>query len=414
MEYKQRRNNNNNNNVCSLVLRAILCFILVSFSTASTAVPQRNDPHDNSSDEAILSEVITWLEAKGSWISPKIEIKQLQQGLSTILANAPLRKGEVVADIPWHAILAASTSEDSDWCDQVQEVRRAISKAPQQQTPYERYLAKRSRDHIPLFWSDQSKTLLSELMEGFVTKQFLSNVEELWKEECGMPIDDKLLDAMMLLQTRGEGELIDLLVPFGDLLNHRNGKYTNVDPVIDKGKKYKIVAIRDVQAGEELQNSYNKCKWCHGLYANAENPSQYYVTPQLFEIYGFIEAWPQRWILPEARLFFDIEEGEKEQNLQVKFVAPPSPYGLDFLEERLEELKAFQRKLLHIDTDIPQPERNGLSQLHEAVTRAFKLAHEQAYGQVSNEVWRMGRYWHRDETYQQRYHDNYDRDSDEL
>ena len=86
-----------------------------------------------------------------------------------------------------------------------------------------------------------------------------------------------------------------------------------MDPEIHYGKDYQIVATRDVQAGEQLQNSYNKCKWCDGLYANADNPEQYYVTPQLFEVYGFTESWPQRWIVPEARLLFDVTEEKQEE-----------------------------------------------------------------------------------------------------
>lgn len=176
-----------------------------------------------------------------------------------------------------------------------------------------------------------------------------------------------------------------------------------MDPEIHYGKDYQIVATRDVQAGEQLQNSYNKCKWCDGLYENAKYPEQYYVTPQLFEVYGFTESWPQRWIVPEARLLFDViekHEGEKvdgvsTDGLQVNFVAPPSSDGLDYLHDRLEALKDFDRKYRN-STSIPRQEYEGLFNLHDAMSRAFSLAVEQSIGQISNRVWYLGEDWHKD------------------
>lgn len=172
-----------------------------------------------------------------------------------------------------------------------------------------------------------------------------------------------------------------------------------MDPEIDYGHRYQIVATRDVQAGEQLQNSYNKCKWCDGLYANANDPYEYYVTPQLFEVYGFPELWPQRWILPKARLLFDVRESNGDddtEELQVDFVAPPSPDGIDFLKARLRTLNKFERKYGN-NTDIPRNEHEGIFSLHGAMTRAFSLALEQSVGQISDRVWYMGNNWHRDE-----------------
>lgn len=182
---------------------------------------RRDYRHDESDDEALLADVVSWVKGNGGWISNKVAIQQIRPGLSTIVTNEPLQKGEVVVSVPWHTILVATADEDSDWCDQVEEVRRVITKSSEWQTPYERYLAKRSRQHVPFFWSKRSKKLLSQIMDGFVVHGFETDVRQAWERRCDGAIDDKYMDAMMLLQTRGEGEGIDLLVPFGDLLNHR-------------------------------------------------------------------------------------------------------------------------------------------------------------------------------------------------
>ena len=175
-----------------------------------------------------------------------------------------------------------------------------------------------------------------------------------------------------------------------------------MDPEIDYGNHYQIVATRDVEAGEQLQNSYNRCKWCDGLYDNADKPDEYYVTPQLFEVYGFLEPWPQRWILPEARLLFDIiEEQERDilgrhslDGLQVNFVAPPSYDGVNYLKERLGALSDFEREFRN-STGIPRQEYEGIFSLHGAMSRAFSLALEQSVGRLSNSAWHMGDAWHR-------------------
>ena len=191
--------------------------------TSETAPTKRSNTNanDNDNDETLLTEMVAWIKVSGGWISDKVEIQQIRPGLSTVVTNEPLEKGEVVVTIPWDTILKATVDDDTDWCDQVEEVRRVITKAPELQTPYERYLARRSRGHIPLFWSQSSKDLLSQIMDGFVIHGFETDIEEAWENHCEEPIDDGYMDAMMLLQTRGEGEDIDLLVPFGDLLNHR-------------------------------------------------------------------------------------------------------------------------------------------------------------------------------------------------
>lgn len=365
-------------------------------------------------DGPLLEEVVEWVISKGGWISDKVSIQQLRPGLATLVAHEPLQKGEVVANIPWKAILDSKPDDDTSWCEQVEEVRDAISKDSALQTPYERYLASRSREHIPMFWSRKSKSVLAKLVRGhdlFTMHGFESDYEAEWLEECEMPSDDAHIDAMMLLQTRGEGEDLDLLIPFGDLLNHRNGNYTNVDPEIDYEKSYKLVATRDVQAGEQLQNSYNKCSFCDGLYDNANEPQEYYVTPQLFEVYGFVELLPQRWILPEARLMFDItgggdgtgEVGESDDNrgLRIDFVAPPSVEGLTFLQRELVMLDKFKKRYGN-STDLPRPEYDGIFSMHGAMVKAFSLALEQTTGQdLSDHVWEMGMNWHREDNHWQ-------------
>ena len=208
----------------SIKFWCLICWALwlaAGASSTAAAAAATTTADSNDEDEALLAEVVSWVKANGGWISGKVEIQQLRPGLSTIVTNEPLEKGEAIVTVPWDIILTATVGGKYHWCDRVETVRRAITKAPELQTPYERYLAARPRGTIPRFWSRRSKSLLAQIMDGFVVHGFQNDMEEYWFEECETPADEDHIHAMMLLQTRGEGEDIDLLVPFGDLLNHR-------------------------------------------------------------------------------------------------------------------------------------------------------------------------------------------------
>jgi hypothetical protein len=149
-----------------------------------------------------------------------------------------------------------------------------------------------------------------------------------------------------------------------------------------------------VKAGEQIQSSYNQCKFCEGLYSNPEDPTWYQVTPQLFEIYGFVEAVPQRWVIPKVRMAFDIihaEDGDASDGdeFEVDYIVPPSQKGLGYLRHRLQELEDFQEK--HMSrTDIPKDELGGIFYFHAAVANAYSLALEHSPGEMSERVWHLG------------------------
>ena len=193
-------------------LNSLLSFVLLLTSTgASNSVVSR--------EERQLSDVVEWATSNGGWMSHKVEIRPIgTEGLSGIFAKEALAQGEVVVDIPWDLILRPPRA-NSTWCEKVETVRTAITK--QRQTPYERYLVSRTKHTTPFYWSKVGKELLGELMYRFHFTGFMGNQVQQFANLCQATIDQSYVDAMTLLDTRGEGEQIDLLVPIGDLLNHR-------------------------------------------------------------------------------------------------------------------------------------------------------------------------------------------------
>jgi hypothetical protein len=198
-------------------------------------------------------------------------------------------------------------------------------------------------------------------------------------------------DAIMLVMTRAEGPNAELLIPIYDLINHRNGDWFNTDPSFVQGEYYQLVAVRPIKAGEQLQNSYNQCPWC-GIYSAPYRADSFVVTPHIFETYGFVELYPQRWIFPQARLLFDIDEANgdgEETGIEINFVVPPSEQGFKFLKKEERRLKAFAFKNEY-NRSPPEHELKAIWEYHNAaltaVSSAIQFADEK---QFSNQVWEM-------------------------
>lgn len=120
---------------------------------------------------------------------------------------------------------------------------------------------------------------------------------------------------------------------------------------------------RPVEAGEELQNTYNQCEWC--------DPS-YVATPQIFELFGFVEPFPQRWVIADYDIIFDIFQ-HAEGQIEISFESLPDDFGVIFMQRRLQELEEFKQKYQD-RTDLPKAEYDGIFQFHEAVVNAFSWA----------------------------------------
>jgi SET domain len=342
-------------------------------------------------DMALIADIAEWVTANGGTISKKMEVRDISGSLSGLFAKEDLDEGEVIVEVPWKLVLLP-ISHRSDKCEKVENIRQIMAKDPKEHSPYERFLFTRKKDHIPLFWSAESKEILMELMIDFNTRGFNISLAD----GCdGRLVDEGFQHAFMLLQTRGEGYYGDMLVPLEDLLNHRNGYHANVIPVISAGRYVRVMTNRAVRAGEQLQNSYNRCPFCKNLYSNPQTPLGFQVTPQLFEAYGFVESIPQRWVLPEMRMILDIvhpdeddgdDDDDDDHSVEVVYAVPPSIRGIHYLRQRLQELEEFEEEYGE-RTDIPEIELEGIFSLHEAIVHAYSQAVYQSVGLASEEIW---------------------------
>ena len=116
------------------------------------------------------------------------------------------------------------------------------------------------------------------------------------------------------------------LAPLYDLYNHRNGKYHNTLVKVEEGESISIIAGRDINAGEEIFNTYGEG------------------TLELFRDYGFVEPHPRVWNLGGLR-FVEEEEG------RVTWPAAGAPMG-PARDEFLNRLALLKRAL---SAPLPSP-----------------------------------------------------------
>jgi len=347
-------------------------------------------------EAALISQVIQWAKNNGAYISPKVEVLQIAGSLSGIFAREEIEEGEIISTIPWDLILKPE-GEESGFCEVLSVAHESISKNGNLQTPYEKYLATRTRHHVPVFWSRPGQDVLLDLLgDRLPTCGFDIAVDYWWTESCKREevIGEQSLNAMMLALTRGDGPTGTLLVPFSDVINHDNGAGLNTGTLIKDGESHELFTLRRVHKGEQLQISYNRCTWCGDVYSNPPSVVKFFVTPKLFEWYGFIELPPQRWVFSEARLIVDIDTNGDDGKKQAKFAVPPSGKGLAFINEELNRLKGFEQKYKNQTStardSIPEIEWSAIWQYYDTVVDVLKLAVDGAKGQrLSDEVWEL-------------------------
>ena len=209
--------------------------------------------------------------------------------------------------------------------------------------------------------------------------------------------------AVMLVKARAD---YHYMVPFYDMMNHRNGKRHNTAHVHNpyggdgdasiKENGYVMVATRRIGRGEEVYNSYNRCTICHSYVDHVH-------TPEIFYMWGFVENMPQSWLFDFARVKFeldlshdDVDEDDGGDVLVATFQVPPSERGMSLLREELVRLSSYET----IRDDDPAGrgigpyEWSSLWRYYDALVTALRVAVEQGTnGTMTDEVWKLDDNW---------------------
>ena len=255
-------------------MRRLLALLVVAASAGASAGAPDDGPGDA---------VVAAIRAAGGYVDHRQEIVELAPGYRGVVARRAIDAGAVLARIPWSGLLAAEGT-----CPLALALADKL-RAEDAADPLAAYLKSLEAydPALPDAWSS------------------LANVAKLpprdwrrhsaWFDAKCRPggaadgADDRALH--LVVGRAGAGQGVHFMAPLYDLYNHRNGRHHNTRVHVDAGVEVKVVAHRDIAAGEELYNSYGRS------------------APDMFRDYGFVEADPQTWdLVPDFP--FEVDGGK--------------------------------------------------------------------------------------------------------
>ncbi|CAJ1962953.1 unnamed protein product [Cylindrotheca closterium] len=171
-----------------------------------------------------------------------------------------------------------------------------------------------------------------------------------------------------------------VLVPLvQDLYPHGNGANANNTKIQWKeGEYYQVLASRDINEGEILKHSLNLCSGCLATEKGRAGRRTYenYGTAELFRDYGFVEDYPQIWLLDDCTFEIDVvdaitakKEGSSHiivdgKDLQVSWITPV-PEEQELRNEVIKYLFGLHRRLVRsrnraVNLYYPDTTKSGL------------------------------------------------------
>jgi hypothetical protein len=223
--------------------------------------------------------LVKWVNAQANgYVNPKLEIRRLSSEDETesslgIFAKERVEGGDVIAHIPWSIIIIGTDEDDDDDfpdgnldCRTVRNLAKELKLGDKSKyAPYVRHLLSLRDGQIPSGWSDAGKFLVLEILGGehqeLPPGSVVSMLENEWFKACkGEENDIISTKAAELVMQRDDN---DLMVPLYDLIEHRNGDYTNTKTQVKESKYHKTLASRDIEAGEQIYKSHDLCEDCN-------------------------------------------------------------------------------------------------------------------------------------------------------
>jgi hypothetical protein len=341
--------------------------------------------------DEIDDDIISWVRSMGGFISEKIEFRRRDRNDDTspfgVFASDDFKALEHIMTIPHDCYIhiwdqgvenmeleteeATVNAYRNNLLKLSQRLGEEMEKGDKSKyAPYVAYLKTQKTGQLPAAWSEDGRNVLRKLLPVG------SDVVD-WLENIGFTNSTHPLEHHLMAMT--VQRCFDVaLIPAWDMVNHDNGLInTETTSLYAKGGT-KVWATKHIVAGEEMYHSYDKCADCMDV-------ASYWGTTEILRDFGFVERYPQRWVFPDKRIWFEIWEYEGE--LYVYWDEPEAPgdeaYGLpdkegiDFIRAEWERLQTT----VHEDEllpSLPEHELRVILEYKEAAITAMKLALEAA------------------------------------
>ena len=201
------------------------CFLLLLMAAAAAA---SGTVANATQEDALITDLINWLRAKGSFINDKLQIRHINPNDPTsprgLFALESLKEGETVCNIPWDLVLKPPSESESTKsqkedksreldCGTINAVIEEIGKSENEMTPYGKYLLSQPRGYTLGFWSDEGQELFWEMTNSErLPPIWIEDILDGWEEFCGGDVEnDDHVFAVMLVKARADYKY---LVPF--------------------------------------------------------------------------------------------------------------------------------------------------------------------------------------------------------
>jgi len=245
------------------LLVALLCLVAVSCNGNSVDAEEAKAPLQQ--PEAWQNDLVAWLTSKpNGYFSDKVLWTHTDMGYN-MHAATPIKKDETILIIPQAAIIHSDDTRDE--CVTISKMMKEYEKGDSSDYyPYIRYLfgghdGGTSPKLLPTTWSPPAKDLLKTML-GSDLQPLYFEIEGYTQvlQSCAdfIPMEDTMdttsqqrwKDAYIFWLSRSWG---DKMIPILDMINHRNGKWKNVESTTaHAGEDIRVYAVRDIDQGEQL------------------------------------------------------------------------------------------------------------------------------------------------------------------
>ena len=347
----------------AVLVVAIVAFLSLSTLATAAAAAKEEEDQKIKQPEEYQQRLVDWIRTAPSgngYFHPAVQWKRLgsdgnNSGSYAMHALTDIKKGTPLLIVPREYVIDSfqSYSECTTVARMIHEYENNSSsnsnsnKARESNqkkneslfAPYLSYLFDSNNEGgtsnglLPSSWSVQGQQILEDLLDiggdneneigrGLEPRRYEhSSVFEVCgpnfrSDEHGKPLQDKRRrqraeDAYLFYISRSWQ---DKMVPVLDMFNHRNGKWLNVESTSahDIHNDITAFALRDIKAGEQLQNTYSECMDKDCEYGELR---YVYLTQSIFKDYGFVELYPRRWRLGLRRFDKNLESMDNKQGL---------------------------------------------------------------------------------------------------
>jgi len=307
--------------------------------------------------------VIQWIQSSGGIINEKQEIR-LQDPLDPasglgVFAAERIEEGEVLCMIPNDLMVQPEEEIERTSQFNCETIRVLIDSMERMElgeeskfASYVSYLRTLPRGQLPETWSETGFRALCDIFELEGRSEWNTQITDflpMWYKDCEGAKDNPLHEHLaMQVALRSED---DVMIPFYDMYNHRNGDWLNTRQKFDENDdSLEISARRTIEAGEQIYNSYNMCDGC------GSRKLSFFDTFELFVYYGFVEQMPQRWNFLGQNVVFDLDEKKDDPDIiELTWATSvlPNQDMLGYMQEEIERITQLEQSLQEKQSSSP-------------------------------------------------------------